>query len=26
VDFERRHCASEDTLSEQDLSHVCKCV
>jgi hypothetical protein len=26
VDFEPRHCASEDTLSEQDLVHVCKCV
>jgi ribonuclease HI len=25
-DIEPRHCASDDTLSEQDLAHVCKCV
>ena len=26
VDWEPRHCVSEDTLSEQDLAHVSKCV
>jgi hypothetical protein len=26
VDYEPRHCASKDTLSELDFAHVCKCV
>jgi hypothetical protein len=26
VGCETRHCASKDTLSEPDLTHVCKCV
>jgi hypothetical protein len=26
VGFEPRHWASKDTLSEQDLAHVCKYV